>query len=130
MWLGSPLPALHVYFRFLDGVMFSYSYHEPHHSGVSIYTAYQQHCSVVHRLMPLLRGNGCVLFYRGRPAPTLDESFVQGVPGAECAMHQCFVSQVGGVRDFHAAVSWSPSVDDEVSITCSHYFVRGAGEVL
>ena len=44
--------------------------------------------------MPLLRLSvliDCILSYRRRWAQRLNKSTVQGVPGAECAMHHCFV---------------------------------------
>jgi len=52
------------------------------------------YCSVVHGLTPLLSGIGCILTYRRRRAPTLDESFVQGLLGAKSAMQRCLVCTV------------------------------------
>jgi len=48
----------------------------------------QPRYNVAHWLTPLLRGTGCVRWQALRR----DESFMQGVLGAKCAVHHCCVS--------------------------------------
>ena len=49
----------------------------------------RRRCSIVHRLTPLLRRIDCS---RQPGVPRLDEFFMQGVSGAEPAMHHCTLS--------------------------------------
>ena len=49
----------------------------------------RRRCSIVHRLTPLLRRIDCS---RQPGVPRLDEFFMQGVSGAEPAMHHCKLS--------------------------------------